>query len=176
MNYSYLIIEDDKDFRLALSQSLERLGSTTIQVNNLEEAYASVALNHVDRVILDLRLGHDNGIEFLNKLSTFPNLQVLVLSGYASVDTVRAALIGGAVNFLQKPASIKEILKAFEGEALVSREIKPMTLEDIELDHINKVLIENNWNITKSAKLLGLHRRSLQRKIDRKTIKDTSAS
>ncbi len=176
MNYSYLIIEDDKDFRFALSQSLERLGSVTTQVSSLDEAYASLAIKKVDRVILDLRLGSDNGIEFLNKLSSFQDLKVLVLSGYASVDTVRAALIGGAVNFLQKPASIKEIIKAFEGEAVVSKDLKPMTLEDIELDHINKVLVENNWNITKSAKLLGLHRRSLQRKIDRKSNKDTSAS
>ena len=115
MKFTYLLVEDDLDFRTVLSQSLERLGYSTFGVGSLAEAYESLTTHSFDRLILDLKLDRENGIDFFKRLSQFPDLKVLVLSGYASVDTVRAALIGGAVNFLQKPASIQEILKAFDG-------------------------------------------------------------
>ena len=99
-----------------------------------------------------------------------PATRIVVLTGYGSVATAVEALRRGAVHYLTKPADADEILAAFErslGDGAASAPLEPMTLDRVEWEHINRVLVECGGNVSEAARLLGLHRRTLQRKLSK---------
>jgi len=164
---SYLIIDDDVIFGNKLMESFNRRGMPASYAQNLPAATLLVKKGGIDRVILDLKLDDANGLSFLGELRLKPELEILVLTGYGSISTVKHALKNGAVNYLQKPASVEEIVQGFEATGELAEDTHP-TLDSVEADYINRVLVEQNGNVSKSAKILGLHRRSLQRKLKNK--------
>ena len=161
---SYLVVDDDNVFREKLTESLKTRGYSTYSASGIDEAKNLVEKFNIDRVILDLKLDQENGLDFLHNIEK-SKLEVVILTGYGSVNTVKLAFKRGAINYIQKPATIEEIINSFSPE-FIEAELSPSTtLDEVEKDHINRVLVEQNGNISKTAKILGLHRRSLQRKL-----------
>ncbi len=166
---SILIVDDDH----LLVTALERdLGSRGMEVFGASTAATGIELarkEQPDCALLDLSIGDDSGLELLRVLKEeLPELVVLLLSGHAGVQHAVEAFHGGAVDFLQKPlggAKVMEALKRAE-ERAEAGESAP-TLARAEFDHINRVLAACNGNISEAARRLGIHRRSLQRKLQK---------
>jgi two-component system response regulator RegA len=166
-----LIVEDDEALRGRLTTAFESRGLDVRGVATTAEA-ASVAREELpELVLLDLRVGADNGLDLIPELTRLdPATRVVVLTGYGSVATAVEAVRRGAVHYLTKPADADEILAAFDrgsGAPAVTPPLQAMSLDRVEWEHINRVLLDCGGNISEAARVLGIHRRSLQRKLSK---------
>jgi len=178
----FLIIDDDVTFSSVLSRSLGKKNLETWIANDSATALLLLHEHQPDCAILDLKLVETTGLQLLPQLLAIkPDLQVVVLTGYASVATTVEAIKQGAVNYLCKPASTDEILAAFENaddrrEAMLSpgrvqhasAMDNPLSVDRIEWEYIQRQLAANNGNIAVTARALGMHRRTLQRKLQKR--------
>lgn len=166
-----LIIDDEERFAQVLGRSLERLGHSASYATSPEDAIRHLSTETFDWISLDLRLGLDSGLALLPRLRELgPDSRIVVLTGFASISTAVEAIKLGAFNYLHKPATVKELLTAFEDtneEAPVEIADVPMSVERLEWEHIQRVLLENEGNISSTARALGMHRRTLQRKLQK---------
>ncbi len=169
----YLIVDDNEVFRDRLARSLAARGLRVRAVGDYTQAMAALGERLPDRVILDLRMPGRGGLEVLRDLkSRYPEVRVVILSGYGSIATAVEAVHLGADNFVSKPASAEMILAAFERgtpspAAGGELEYEAPSLARAEWEHINQVLADCDGNISRAARVLGLHRRTLQRKLQR---------
>ena len=172
MNKSVLIVDDDSVFCERLAKAFERRSFKVFQALSYTSALEAVATQQIDYAVLDLRLGKQSGIDLLKVLmEMYPELKAVVITGYGSIASAIEAVKTGAVNYLSKPVEISEILLALElsdqvGKAKSYTQLVP-SLEQVEWEHIQRVMNDCDGNITRAAKMLGLHRRSLQRKLSR---------
>mgnify|MGYP005993207647 CR=1 FL=1 len=165
-----LIIDDEEHFAQVLSRSLARLGHITICASTAEQALSVTKQEDFDWISLDLRLGKDSGLNLISQLQSHnPQARIVILTGFASIPTAVEAIKLGAFNYLHKPATVQELLRAFEDttEEEVSIEESPMSVERLEWEHIQRVLHENEGNVSSTARVLGMHRRTLQRKLQK---------
>ena len=165
-----LIIDDEEHFAQVLSRSLTRLGHHAISANNAEQAIAIMKQETFDWISLDLRLGKDSGLNLISQLQAQnKEARIVMLTGFASIPTAVEAIKLGAFNYLHKPATVKELLRAFEDNTKeeIAIEASPMSVERLEWEHIQRVLHENEGNISSTARVLGMHRRTLQRKLQK---------
>lgn len=166
-----LIIDDEEHFAQVLSRSLNRIGYETSFALEPAEAIRLAKEQTFDWVSLDLRLGQDSGLKLISEIqSLLPDSRIVILTGFASIPTAVEAIKQGAFNYLHKPATVKELIHAFEGESEsteIDIEENPMSIERLEWEHIQRVLHENNDNISSTARALGMHRRTLQRKLQK---------
>ena len=165
-----LIVDDDEAFRSRLSRSLSARGMDVQQAADARSALAAAQREQFEGVTLDLRMPGDSGLSIIRELRrTLPGSRIVVLTGFGSIATSAAAFKAGADDFLSKPASSEEILRALgklpSGSPPVS--LRFPSLEQVERDYLNRVLLEFRGNISRAAKALGLHRRSLQRKLSK---------
>lgn len=171
-----LIVDDDDAFRQALSRAFLRRGLVALQAASAAEARAVVTAQRPEACVLDLRLGQDSGLRLLPELLQLaPGLDVVVLTGYASIATAVEAVKLGALDYLPKPADADEILAALRGgggiDPVAVRETPPMSVDRLEWEHIQKVLAEHGGNVSETARALGMHRRTLQRKLQKRPVK-----
>lgn len=168
---SMLVIDDDDELRQALSRSLGRRGWDVAAAANTAQALAETRRTRPDRIVLDLVIGAEEGISLIKPLlQLVPGARLVVLTGYGTVRTAVSALQLGAFNYLTKPVDIDELLAAFEhSESAEPRKAQqPLpTLDELEREHLQKVLYTCQGNVTKAAKMLRMHRRSLQRKLQK---------
>lgn len=165
-----LIIDDEEHFSQVLSRSLSRLGHATSCASNAAQAIAAIQHENFDWISLDLRLGKDSGLNVISQLQAHnPSARIVILTGFASIPTAVEAIKLGAFNYLHKPATVQELLRAFEDnlEEEVTIEDSPMSVERLEWEHIQRVLHENEGNVSSTARVLGMHRRTLQRKLQK---------
>lgn len=169
-----LIIDDDKPFCRALGDALRRRGHTVLVAHSRAEALSELEVWRPDRAILDLRLAEESGLALLPELLTrAPELQLLVLTGFGSIATAVEAMRLGAIDYLTKPLEVPELLAAFERAEAVSTKLPPpptpapLPLDELEWEHVQRVLADCGGNITLAARRLGMHRRTLQRKLAR---------
>ena len=162
----WLLIDDDVTFTQTLSRGRERQGDRVLIANTLTEAQTMLD-EHPDRVLLDLRLGTDSGLQFLPELRTaLPDARIVMLTGFASIATAIRAVKEGADDYLPKPVTLPDVLAAFSDEAVEDDfGSDPMSPRRLEWEHIQRVLEEENGNISQAARRLGMHRRTLQRKL-----------
>lgn len=170
---NYLLVDDDAVFSTVLARMLVRRGDQAITASN--GAQAAALLDHpIDRVVLDLKLEQESGLSILQQLRDIqPDIEVVILTGYSSISTAVEAIKLGATNYLCKPASVDEIIAAFEktdGEVAVEQ--SPPSVNRLEWEHIQRVLNENDGNISATARSLGMHRRTLQRKLQKRPVKN----
>jgi len=172
--HRYLIVDDDPAFCAALARSLGRLHHEVAIAHDADAALSACARLHPQRAILDLKLAESSGLHLIPRLKAQePAIAIVVLTGYSSVATAVSAIKLGATHYLGKPAGITEILAAFESEAPAE---PPATaaipsLERVEWEHIQRILDEHNGNIASTARALGMHRRTLQRKLTKRPVK-----
>lgn len=162
-----LVVDDDEVFRTRLCRALEKRGYETRQAGDGESALLSAQEDSPERVVLDMRMPNSDGLTVLGELKKIDSsTQIVVLTGYGSIAGAVAALRLGARNYLSKPADADDILRAFEvddDQRDLPRDAP--SLARVEWEHIQRVLHDCDGNISQAARVLGIHRRSLQRKL-----------
>ena len=162
-----LVVDDDKTFCQALRLSLRRRGHEVIVAHSVVEGLSEARAWKPDRVVVDLRMPGASGLGLVKLLGeAYPEVLVIVLTGFGSIATAVEAVKLGAIQYLTKPVSADELLTAFDGQAPEARNKAP-SLDIVEWEHLQRVLTECEGNISEAARRLGLHRRSLQRKLAR---------
>jgi two-component system response regulator RegA len=174
---NYLVVDDDPAFSAVLARVLERRGEQAVIASNGAQAIAQLQSGNIDRVVLDLKLEQESGLAILQQLlQDQPEVEVVILTGYSSISTAVEAIKLGAINYLCKPAGVEEIIAAFETRAGQSGEVplqdSPPSVNRLEWEHIQKVLNQHDGNISATAKTLGMHRRTLQRKLQKRPVKN----
>ncbi len=158
-----LIIEDDDTFSAGLVRALSRRGYVCTIAESIASARELCHSFQPEKVLLDLNLGGNLTQDFILELrQILPNVTLVVLTGYGTIPSAVQAIKDGADAYLTKPATVDSIEKALQSP--LSSQAAP-SLWDVENDHILKVLNECGGNITQTAQRLGLHRRTLQRKL-----------
>lgn len=169
-----LIIDDDETLRAVLARAFTRRGFNVDTAGNINDALQLAETKDFDKAIVDLKLADESGLQLIPQLiERQVTLDIVMLTGYSSIATAVEAIKLGAINYLCKPADADDILNAFthrEGnpEADVNRE--PPSVNRLEWEHIQKVLTEHDGNISATARALGMHRRTLQRKLQKKPV------
>lgn len=170
-----LIVDDEEHFAQVLSRSLNRNGYETFYALTHNAAIELAKQQSFDWVSLDLRLGQESGLKLISEIKAIlPQARIVILTGFASIPTAVEAIKQGAFNYLHKPATVKELINAFEdgsNDSEVTIEENPMSIERLEWEHIHRVLHENNDNISSTARALGMHRRTLQRKLQKHPVR-----
>ena len=171
-----LIIDDDEILRYALNKALTRLGHVVTEAGDLPTTQQQLLAHPVNWVVLDLRLGQESGLAVAQHiLAHDPAISIVIITGYASVSTAVEAIKLGVRDYLIKPTRAEDIVAALKGhraEPQVSIKSTPMSPRRLEWEHIQKVLMEHDGNITRAAKALQMHRRTLQRKLQKKPVKE----
>jgi two-component system response regulator RegA len=167
---SLLVVEDDEALRERLARALAKRGFDVRAAASADEALRLAKADPPELALVDLRIGAENGLDLIPALRALdPGTRIVVLTGYGSVATAVQALRLGALHYLTKPADADEIAAAFNRPADAvddrSPEWRPMSLDRVEWEHINRVLLDSGGNISEAARLLRVHRRTLQRKL-----------
>lgn len=166
-----LIIEDDEVFSSILARRLSQHQFICTTVNTGSDALLKSKQLLPDIVLLDLHLADESGLQYIALLRTnLPKSKIILLTGYASIATAVEAIKLGADEYLAKPIDTQLLLNAIAGNPTKSTSHIPTTLssEQLEWEHINQVLKFNNGNISATARQLSMHRRTLQRKLQKK--------
>jgi two-component system response regulator RegA len=169
---SLLIVEDDDILRGRLAKAFRQRGFEVQEASGVDDAALCARKEPPEYAIVDLRLHGRSGLEVVKELAELdPATVIVVLTGYGSIATALEAVRKGAADYLTKPADVEEILARFD-RADANPPAAPNgepgstpTLARVEWEHINRVLADCGGNVSKAARLLGLHRRSLQRKL-----------
>ena len=169
-----LIVDDDPALTRIMARSLERRGFEVLVCNDADDALERCAAFAPSHVLLDLNMPGTSGLVALPALlAAAPGARVVVLTGDSSIATAVEATKAGATNYLCKPASIDEILAAF-GEAEAEPAAipsQPTSLDRLEWEHLQRVLRDHDGNISATARALGMHRRTLQRKLAKRPVR-----
>jgi two-component system, response regulator RegA len=170
---SILIVDDDAVLRERLVRAFATRGFEARGAAGFDEAVASAAEDSPELAVVDLRMPGHSGLELVRALKAIDQTTlVVVLTGYGSIATALEAVRLGATHYLTKPADVDEILAGFDratkapGEP-VAVEHEVASLARAEWEHIQRVLVDCRGNVSQAARLLGLHRRSLQRKLSK---------
>lgn len=161
-----LIVEDDNRLRKTLRIEFEERGYHVTEADSL----ATIPQSAVDFALVDMRLRGDSGLKAIQQIMTIsPACRLVAITGYGSIAMAVEAIKLGAINYLTKPVDIELLEKALSGEAVSYEPSEgPISLSQKEHEYIEYMLIQNEGNIAKTAKALGLHRQSLQRKLKKK--------
>ena len=162
-----LVVDDDAIYRERLVHSLRESGYLTESAGTTDDGVQAARSFSPQAAVLDLRMPGD-GLECLKRLiDEHPGIRAVILTGYGSIATAIEAVRVGAIDYLTKPADAEQILAVLRGLSApqTKESYQPPSLERLEWEHIQRVLQDHGGNITRSAEALGLHRRSLQRKL-----------
>lgn len=180
--HSLLVVDDDAVFRERLARAFAERGYDVRMAGTGDEAVAAAEAESPEFAIVDLRMPGMHGLEVVDRLHAIDDTtRIVVLTGYGSIATAVDALRRGAVNYLTKPADVDQILAALRsaGDPASPAEALPLgvsmdhvpSLARVEWEHIERVVRDCGGNISKAAKALGLHRRSLQRKLAKHPVR-----
>jgi two-component system response regulator RegA len=172
---SLLIADDDTALTFHLARAFQRRGFATVVADSYETAMNAAATTPPHFAVVDLRLGNDRGLDLLRDLLRIdPSMRVVMLTGYGSIATAMRAVRLGAIDYLSKPAHADDLLLALQqgesGAADADDTERAPTLAEVEWEHIQRVLSDVDGNVTHAAERLGIHRRSLQRKLARRPV------
>jgi len=173
---SLMIVDDDVVFCEVLAEAFERRGFSVRVAHDVREGITLAENELPEYAVVDLRMPGASGLELVEVLKNLDeNTRIVVLTGYASVATAVEAIKLGAVHYLAKPADADEIIAAFQkgqGDSGIPVRDKPLSVARLEWEHIQKVMNECNGNVSETARRLGMHRRTLQRKLAKRPVKD----
>lgn len=170
-----LVVEDDEAFARTLHRSFERRGYDVLRAADLEAVRKVLATQEPTHAVVDLKLANgDSGLACVQQLHEHdPDMVIVVLTGYASIATAVEAIKLGARHYLAKPANTDDIEAAFgraEGSTEVGLTNRPTSIKTLEWERIHEVLAETGFNISETARRLGLHRRTLARKLEKRVV------
>jgi len=170
-----LIVEDDDGFARTLKRSFERRGYEVVVTASLEELRKVLEEKSPGYAVVDLKLGGASGLACVEALHAHDEeMLIVVLTGFASIATAVEAIKLGACHYLAKPANTDDIEAAFqkaEGNAEIALAERPTSIKTLEWERIHQTLIEVDFNISEAARRLGMHRRTLARKLEKRQVK-----
>ncbi len=176
-----LIIDDDATFGRVLARALGSRGFEVITAVNADEARALTRRHQPRYCVLDLKLGEENGLRLIPDLQRLvPDMRILLLTGYASIATAVEAIKRGAHDYLAKPVDADAVVRALvdgdgphaDDDEVLDAPEAPLALRRLEWEHIHRVLTECDGNISETARRLGMHRRTLQRKLSKHPVRE----
>jgi two-component system, response regulator RegA len=166
-----LLVDDDETFRLRLARALEQRGFEVAGAGDVPAALALARRDPPELAVIDLKLPGGTGLQLVRELKALdPGTEVVVLTGYGSIATAVEAVKLGAKHYLPKPADADEILQALgrhEAQVAAAADVTAPSLARVEWEHMQRVLADAAGNVSEAARRLGVHRRSLQRKLSR---------
>lgn len=167
-----LIVDDDKIFCDVLAKAMTKRGFSVQVMHTIEDAIVVAESAVPEYAIVDLKLDNESGLVLVEKLKLLDaGTRIVMLTGYASIATAVEAIKLGATHYLAKPVDADEIMAAFErtdGEADTPISANPLSVGRLEWEYIHRILAENDFNISVTARALNMHRRTLQRKLAKK--------
>ena len=173
--FRLLLIDDDATFASTMARALQRQHWQVQTAADADSALQWAASAAWDAVLLDLRLGSDNGLLLLHDLRQhLPQARIVMLTGFGSIATAVEAIKRGADDYLVKPAPLADVMLALQGQSKTVADTEterlaeqPLNLRQLSWEHIQRVLTEHDGNISAAARALGMHRRTLQRKLSK---------
>jgi two-component system response regulator RegA len=170
-----LVVEDDAVFARTLYRSFERRGYRVEIVTRPDELDEAADRLRPGFAVVDLRLGGASGLDCVRRLHALNGaMRIVVLTGFASIATAVQAVKLGATNYLSKPASSDDIEAAFDapetGDPTLAPAIQPTSLKTLEWEHIHQALADSGFNMSEAARRLGMHRRTLARKLGKRHL------
>lgn len=172
---SLLIVEDDDGFARTLKRSFERRGYDAVIAGSVEQVDEILKAKTFSYAVVDLKLGGASGLVCVEKLHAHdPEMLIVVLTGFASIATAVEAIKLGACHYLAKPSNTDDIEEAFrkaQGNAQVALAERSTSIKTLEWERIHQTLIETEFNISEAARRLGMHRRTLARKLEKRPVK-----
>jgi len=172
-----LLVDDDQTFCRVLSKAFEKRGFTVWVAHDVDQALGLLDLHgSPNYAVLDLSMpGGRSGLSLVEVLHAYDTqIAIVVLTGYASVATAVEAIKLGATHYMSKPAHADEIIQAFnreQGDSDTHIEESAVSVKRVEWEYIQKVLNDCEGNVSAAARKLGMHRRTLQRKLVKRPVK-----
>ena len=176
-----LLVDDDATFCMVLGRALEKRGFAVTVAHSVEDALPVARAAPPEYAVVDMKLGDSqaggnaSGLVLVRALHELdPATRIVVLTGYASIATAVEAIKLGARHYLVKPANTDDIEAAFaraQGDADVGLTERQTSIKTLEWERIHEMLAETGFNISEAARRLGMHRRTLARKLEKQRIK-----
>ena len=172
----FLLIDDDEVFTTTIERSLTRRGHEASVAKTGVEAASFLAMNSVDIIVIDLKLESENGLQLLKQLKMQrPSVRICMMTGYASIATAVTAIKSGAEQYLPKPATADDILRVMKvipapEQGAAQAPLRPLNPERLKWEHIQRILSEQNNNVSETARVLSMHRRTLQRILAKRPV------
>jgi two-component system response regulator RegA len=171
-----LLVDDDEIYCEVLAEALGKRNYSVSVAHDIDTALTLAREVEPEYAVVDLRIGTESGLVLVKQLSELDeNTRIVMLTGYASVATAVESIKLGAVHYLTKPATADDIVSALqrnEGDPSVEPSEKPLSVKRLEWEHLQKVLAEHDGNISAAARALNMHRRTLQRKLAKRPVKE----
>lgn len=175
-NPSLLIVDDDPVFCNVLAKAMTKRGFAVVCAHTIEDALDQAENTPPEYAIVDLKLASESGLVLVEKLKALDfGTRIVMLTGYASIATAVEAIKLGATHYLAKPVDADEIMAAFErtvGESDIPISANPLSVGRLEWEYIQRILTENDNNISVTARILNMHRRTLQRKLAKRPLRE----
>lgn len=179
MKKSLLYLEDDETLAYVTQRAFKQSGWDIHHASTLTHLRELIHTTHYNYGLLDLKIGNQTSLSLIQEIKEVKDIPIVIVSGYGTIRTAVQAMKFGAIDFLSKPCSVNDILKAFdhatnsqamdESQAIADPEqMEKPSLRAIERETIQKALDENNGNISAAARQLKMHRRTLQRKLQKR--------
>lgn len=169
-----VIVEDDATFAKTLKRSFERRDYKVHLCDSVETLNALLEKETPSFAVVDLKLVGGSGLECVKALHEHdPAIRIVVLTGFASIATAVEAIKLGALHYLAKPANTDDIEEAFGrtgGDTAVPLTERPTSIKNLEWERIHETLVETGFNISETARRLGMHRRTLARKLEKRRV------
>lgn len=173
---SLLLVDDDEAFRNVLARAMAKRGYDVMTAGGVEEAIVKAQMQAPEYAVVDLKMPGESGLVLIEKLIELdPNTRIVMLTGYASIATAIEAIKLGATHYLAKPVDADEVVAALNrtaGDSSLDVADSPLSVDRLEWEHIQRVLAEHDGNISATARALKMHRRTLQRKLGKKPVKE----
>jgi len=172
-----LLVDDDEVYCSVLGDALKKRGYDVHTACDLATALQLARAHEPEYAVVDLRIGSESGLELVRQLAALDeNTAIVMLTGYASVATAVEAIKLGAVHYLAKPANTSDVIAALQrsgaGDPSVPPAGQPLSVKRLEWEHLQKILMEHDGNISAAARALKMHRRTLQRKLAKRPVKE----
>ncbi len=169
------IVEDDAAFARTLARSFERRGYTVLTADSHDALLALLRDHRPGYAVVDLKLGGASGLACVQALRAHDAaMKIVVLTGFASIATAVEAIKLGASHYLAKPSNTDDIEAAFaraDGDPDAPVDGRQSSIKTLEWEHIHQTLVETDFNISETARRLGMHRRTLARKLEKRQLK-----
>jgi two-component system response regulator RegA len=173
---SLLIVDDDQPFLLRLAKAMERRGFEVTTADSIAGGIAAVQSSPPAYAVFDLRLNDGSGLDIVGVLrEARPGARIVMLTGYGNIATAVAAVKAGAVDYLAKPTDADQVEAALllSGEDLPPPPENPMSADRVRWEHIQRVFVQCDRNVSETARRLNMHRRTLQRILSKRAPHET---
>lgn len=173
---SLLLVDDDKTFSRVMARALTKRGFVVSVARDVESALVAAEANPPRYAVVDLKLPGNNGLELIGRLKAqYGDIRIVMLTGFASIATAVGAIRMGATHYLAKPVDADDVVAALQrtdGDSSVPVTERPISMDRLKWEHIQKVLAENEGNVSAAARSLNMHRRTLQRKLAKHPVRE----